>query len=63
MKQCSFIGVTASIGLLSYSRDRWAVSLNVDNVFDKVYVDGSEGNFWLFTGELRGVKVSLGHHF
>jgi iron complex outermembrane receptor protein len=54
---------TVAIANLSYHARNWRVALSVDNVFDKIYADGSEGRLWLFTGERRGFKVTADYRF
>jgi iron complex outermembrane receptor protein len=54
---------TVAVANLSYHAKNWRVALSVDNVFDKIYADGSEGRLWLFTGERRGFKVTADYRF
>ncbi|HRE80925.1 MAG TPA: TonB-dependent receptor, partial [Opitutaceae bacterium] len=59
----SFQGYEVFNVLATYQNDRFKVQLNVDNVGDKIYVEGYELAYWIFTSKGREIKLSASYRF
>jgi len=49
--------------LASYSWGRWRVQGNVDNVFNKIFIDGLESEFWIVTNPGRTYRLSVTYSY
>lgn len=54
---------TTTTAMASYQFGSYKVQLNVDNIFDKKWVDGGEGPLWLFINPGRIIKLSANYKY
>ena len=47
----------------AYKWKRWTFQVNVDNLFDKMFITGFESELWMHTSNGRLVRFSTGYSF
>ena len=63
LKQFIAPAYTTSTAMLSYEAKAYRIALNLDNVFDKDYIEGGENATWLYTNPGFTWKLSAEYRF